>query len=109
MIGTATLNKLYNIITSEARIANRVSKKTDNHKRKKEMYQIKKDKILEAVEMILKTKTQAVKYTLGFDEEKNLNTITFKFKKEKYMKETVVSFHITDDIYIEIKRLQETL
>lgn len=97
------------MITIDVKIANKITKKIDNQRRKRILYEVKKEKILEAVELIEKTKTQAVKYFLGFDENKDLNTITFEFKKEKYIKISQVSFHITDDVYKEIKRLQENL
>lgn len=103
-----TLKKVYDLVVGTIRIVNRSAKKTDD-KQKRKLYRIKNESILEAVEIILTTQTKSVRFELDFDKEKNMNYITFFFKKEKYVKYEKVSFHLMPKIYKEIKNLQETM
>lgn len=103
----ATQNKLYKILVENARVVNRVSKSAQKDSIVKKMYQIKAESIIGAVEIIEKTKTKSVTYELGFDEEKQMNTISFKFKHQPYMITDTVCFHITKYIYNKVMKIKE--
>jgi len=103
----ATLNKLYTILVDNAKVVNRVSKSAQKENIVKKMYQLKDENIINAVEIIEKTKTKSVVYSLGYDEEKKMNFILFKFKKiDKYMKVDGVCFHIRLSVYNKILEIQ---
>ena len=86
---------------------NRTAKKVGDTSKKYQMYRIKNDTILEAVRIIEETKTQAIKYTIDFDEEKNMHYITFLFKKAPYIKYEKLCFHLTTEVHSKITSLKK--
>lgn len=83
-----------------------MSKNTDS-KNSRKMYRIKEDSIFDAVIIIEQTKTQAVKYEIGFDENKSMYYITFTFKSAPYVKYDSVCFHMTNNLYRKIESLKK--
>lgn len=97
---------IYNLVFKEIAPFNRATK--TNILDTKKAYRKKNENIIKAVKLILETKTKSVKYSIGYDEAKKMNYITFDFVPKEWMKKTTISFHLIQSVNDKIKNIEKS-
>ena len=100
------LVEIYNLVFKEIAPVNRATKNNVINARK--AYKKKNENIVKVVKLIIDTKTNSVKYCIGFDEVKQMNYITFVFVPKEWMKRTIISFHLIPFVYDKIRNIEKS-